>query len=210
MPPSINPRWSEGSQSLSLCPRVSLDGATVCVSSPSLFPVMYQPCLRRHGCYVRSLATVHPFPLPPVLRIGRPHLPAHVPSLTGMGTYLQSHETHGPFALQPLCMIIENPGDTSQPRSRVIYYYFVSITSEMAGEGGGGWMDFSATVGNDSMSYADWYTYTDGFFGASPTTRISRTCVLDGIKRKRLASPITFRGPSRWWLMKMEIRCERH
>lgn len=142
--PPINPRRSESSPALSPCLCVSLDGATVCVSSLSLFPVIYLPCLRRHGCYVRSLAMVHPFPPPPVLRVGRRgKLPSqrvfHL--LRGDGNISTKPRMHGPFALQPLCMIIENPGDTSQPHSRVIYYYFVSITSEMAGDGGGvGWI----------------------------------------------------------------------
>lgn len=55
--------------------------------------------------------------------------PPRVPSLL-QGTYLTKPRMHGPRELQPLCMIIENPRDTSQPHSRVIYYYFVSITSE--------------------------------------------------------------------------------
>lgn len=103
-----------------------------CVSSLSLFPVIYICRLRRRRGYVLSLATNR--------AAGRSRggecrgwrlwtNPPRVPSLL-QSTYLTKPRMHGPRELQPLCMIIENPGDTSQPHSRVIYYYFVSITSE--------------------------------------------------------------------------------
>lgn len=115
---------------------------------------------------------------------------------------------HGPFALQPLCMIIENPRDTSQPHSRVIYYYFVSITSEMTGEGGG-WMGFSTTLATIRWVTLIDTTYTDGFFGGSDDENfdVGGSCVLDGIKRKRFGSPITFGGrrDDDWWRWKLGV-----
>lgn len=119
--------------------------STVCVSSLSLFGDIYLP------------SQTHGVTFAPWLRFARlrrrgrgfPTLPERVPSLTG--TYLQSHECMV-RALQPLCMIIENPRDTSQPHSHVIYCYFVSITSENRKE------SFCWRV---SMSYTDWYVRTE-------------------------------------------------
>lgn len=102
-----------------------------CVSSLSLFPVIYLPSEEAAG--LRSLLGYDSSRG----EVSRGECrgwrlwtnPPRVPSLL-QSTYLTKPRMHGPRELQPLCMIIENPGDTSQPHSRVIYYYFVSITSE--------------------------------------------------------------------------------
>lgn len=127
MPPPINP-----SSEASIHP-LTPPSSRFCVSSLSLFPVIYLPSEEAPtGVTFSPWLRFDPRGLAGDARVEGKRLwtnPPRVPSLL-RGTYLTKPRMHGPRELQPLCMIIENPRDTSQPHSRVIYYYFVSITSE--------------------------------------------------------------------------------
>lgn len=151
MPPPINP-----SSEASIHP-LTPPSSRFCVSSLSLFPVIYLPSEEAPtGVTFSPWLRFDPRGLAGDERVEGKRLwtnPPRVPSLL-RGTYLTKPRMHGPRELQPLCMIIENPRDTSQPHSRVIYYYFVSITSERTSRVG--WV--LSIVGSISMSYADWYS----------------------------------------------------